>query len=266
MSSDPGPGRRYTDEEVRKLLDRASELESESKYLTAPTDGPTLQELEAIAEEAGLNALALREAARELDAHGEGTILPSETTRGFLGAPVAIVLRRSIPGEVPESVLENLVAVLQRAAGGIGQSSGRGKALTWQCTNPGSTRTLLATLSVVTGETHVVLEERYENMAWSIHGGIIGGGGLGVGLGVGFGVGFGAALGALGTIAFTTLFPVAALGGSYLLSRRIYAAFVRRRSAAVQGLLDELVAIVEGSADGEEARRLGEGPKGLLEG
>jgi hypothetical protein len=231
MSSDPGPGRRYTDEEVRKLLDRASELESESKYLTAPTDGPTLQELEAIAEEAGLNALALREAARELDAHGEGTILPSETTRGFLGAPVAIVLRRSIPGEVPESVLENLVAVLQR-----------------------------------TGETHVVLEERYENMAWSIHGGIIGGGGLGVGLGVGFGVGFGAALGALGTIAFTTLFPVAALGGSYLLSRRIYAAFVRRRSAAVQGLLDELVAIVEGSADGEEARRLGEGPKGLLEG
>jgi hypothetical protein len=79
-------------------------------------------------------------------------------------------------------------------------------------------------------------------------------------------VGFGAALGALGTIAFTTLFPVAAVGGSYLLSRRIYAAFVRSRSAAVQGLMDELVAIVEGSAGADEERRLGEGPKGLLEG
>lgn len=266
MSPDPASGRRYTDEEVRKLLERASEIESESKYLTAPTHGPTLQELEAIAEEAGLDALALREAARELDAHGEGTILPSEKTKGFLGAPVAIVLRRSIPGEVPESVLEGLIPVLQRAAGGIGQSSGRGKTLTWQCTNPGATRTLLATLSTSGGETRIVLEERYENMAWAIHGGIIGGAGGGVGLGVGFGVGFGVALGALGTIAFTTLFPVAALGGSYLLSRQIYAAVVRRRAAVVQGLMDELVAIVEGSGPTGEDRSLGEGPKGLLEG
>lgn len=261
MASDPGSGRRYTDEEVQKLLKRASDLEREGKYHLAPADGPTLQELEAIAQEAGLNPMALREAARELDAHGEGNVLPSEKTRGFLGAPVAIVLRRTIPGEAPEAVLKSLLPVLQRAAGGMGQSSGQGKTLTWQCTNPGATRTLLATFSTFGGGTQIVLEERYENLAWAIHGGVIGGGGGGIGLGVGLGVGLGAALSTLGTIAFATLFPLGALGGSYLLSRRIYAAVVRRRSEAVQALMEELEAMVEARVDPNREARLGQGPE-----
>jgi hypothetical protein len=49
MTPDNGPSRRYTDEEVRQLLERASELESQGTTLPARLTGPTLAELEAIA-------------------------------------------------------------------------------------------------------------------------------------------------------------------------------------------------------------------------
>jgi len=40
MTPDSGVPRRCTDDEVRELLGRASEMESEAKDLTAPADGP----------------------------------------------------------------------------------------------------------------------------------------------------------------------------------------------------------------------------------
>jgi class 3 adenylate cyclase len=64
VSPDAGPSRRYTDEEVRELLKRASELGRDGRTLTSSSEGPDLPELEAIAAEAGMNPVAVREAAR----------------------------------------------------------------------------------------------------------------------------------------------------------------------------------------------------------
>ena len=123
---------------------------------------------------------------------------------GFLGAPTVFELERVVPGEAPQAALERLVPHLQRASDGVGQPSLLGKTLNWVSQDASKTRTLQVTVGVSRGETRVIIEERYGNLAGSLFGGIMGGGGTGIGLGVGMGVG----LGALGSVAFATLFPV----------------------------------------------------------
>ncbi len=60
---------------------------------------------------------------------------------------------------------------------------------------------------------------------------------------------------------------MSAVGGStHLLSRRIYAWFVQKRSKVLQRLMDEMVAIVEASDMQEGQERIGDGSQGLIEG
>jgi len=263
---DATPSRRYTDEEVRELLKRASELGKDGRTLTSSSEGPNLPELEAIAAEAGMNPVAVREAARELELKSLDGAVPSKGPSGLLGAPLAVQLKRTVPGEAAESVLESLIPVLRRASEGRGEPTLQGRTLSCHSTTSDSTRSLMVTASVAGGGTHLVIEESYTNMAWSIHGGFIGGLGGGLGLPVGFGVGFSIGLTGLGLAAFLTGIPLAALGGGYLLSRRLYARYVRRRSKVLRGIMDEMVDFVERGAGSEGQKRLGENPKGLLEG
>jgi hypothetical protein len=248
MTPDPNPSRRYSDEEVRQLLKRASELESQGTTLPTRTSGPTLSDLEAIAVEAGINPLALRQAARELDSTPEINTVPSAASSRFLGGPLSVGLERVVEGEVPDSVLESLIPDLQRAADGLGQPSLLGHSLTWQSTDTQKVRTLQVTVSVGRGKTRLHLEERYGSLAGALFGGIMAGAGGGVGVGVGLGVG----LGALGSALFATVFPLSVIGGSYALARTIYGSVVHRRAKVLGRLMEDLVATVE---DGVESGR-----------
>ena len=117
MTPDPSPSRRYSDDEVQRLLKRAADLETEAPSLLAKVDGPTLGELEAIASEAGINPALIRHAARELDSPH------APQSSAFLGAPAVFRLEETVRGEVDPSVLERLVPLIQRAADGVGQPS-----------------------------------------------------------------------------------------------------------------------------------------------
>jgi hypothetical protein len=243
--------RRYTDEEVRRLLQRASELESQSPRLPTPADGPTLRDLEVIAAEAGLDPALLRKAAHELD--GARTGAPPAAGGGsmFLGAPHTVEYERVVPGEAPSGLLEALLPLIQRAAGGMGQPSLMGRTLTWTSSDPQRTSILQVSVSVRRGETRIVVQERFGNLAGALFGGIMGGVGGGVGMGVGMGVG----LGALGSVLFASLFPPAVIGGSYLLARSLFRRTVQRRMRDLKGLMDDLVATVEDGME-EQSRRL----------
>jgi hypothetical protein len=89
----------------------------------------------------------------------------------------------------------------------------------------------------------LAIEERYGELAGGLFGGMVLGGGSGVGLGVGFGVG----LGALGSALFATVFPIAAFGSFYGLSRLIYKRAVSGRYNKLIRLMEEMVAAVEDS-------------------
>jgi hypothetical protein len=255
MTSNPGSSRRYTDAEIQRLLKRAAELENEKPALPAPVEGPTLEEIESIASEAGINPALIQQAAHELDSTSSGITVLAPQSSVFLGAPTAFELERVVRGEATQATLERLVPYLQRAADGMGHPSLMGKTLTWQSEDASKTRALQVSVSVGRGETRISVEERYGNMAGALFGGIVGGGGTGVGFGVGFGVG----LGALGSALFATLFPFVALGGTWALARGIFRHSVHNRMRKLTKLMNELVATVE---DGVEEEGGGALPSG----
>jgi hypothetical protein len=241
MTSDANPSRRYTDEEVRRLIERASELESQGTALPARVKGPTLADLETIASEAGIDPALIRQAATELDSPTGGSPAVSPRAAGIWGAPLTFELQRSVSGEVPSSVLERLVPPIQRAADGVGHPALLGKTLSWQSTSTDKLKVLQVSASVGRGETRLSIEERYGNLAGSYFGGIVGGAGSGIGFGVGMGVG----LGALGSVAFAIGFPILAYCGTFALARTLYQNSVRGRMRTLTKLMNEMVATVE---------------------
>jgi hypothetical protein len=255
MTPDRSSSRRYSDEEVRRLLQRAAELEREDRSLPASPEGPTLADLEGIAAEAGLDPVLLRQAARELDAGGQGSDASRGRSSAFLGAPLVFELERVVEGEAPDSALERLLPAIQRAADGMGHPSVVGRTLTWQSTDSQKARILQVAVSAGDGETRILIEERYQSLAGELFGGILGGVGGGVGLGVGLGVG----IGALGSALFATLFPLAALGGAYAIARTAFRGTVRRRIRTLNRLMEEMLVLLEdGLADQERRLESGE--------
>jgi hypothetical protein len=250
MTPDSRSTRRYTDDEIRHLLKRASEIEQQGGLVPARVAGPTLEDLEAIASEAGINPEAVRKAAQELETGSP--VVPSIGHRGsgFLGAPLSIELERVVKGEASTDVLESLVPLIQGAAEGLGHPSLMGRTLTWQSEDASKTRVLQISVRTTRSQTRIVVSERYGNLAGGLFGGIIGGVGGGVGLGVGFGVG----LGALGSALFATVFPLGIITGSYLIARTAFKSTVQGRMRTLTRLIEDLRRAVEDGMQEEQLR------------
>jgi hypothetical protein len=240
----PAP-RRYSDREVRRLLERATELqytEGESPEAT----GMTLPQLEAIAREAGIDVDAVRRAAAELDSDVGGAT--GRLAARLAGAPLAVVLQRVLPDEVSSENFEVVIPLIRAAAGTQGQASQVGHTFSWQAQNPTSARELGVFITSRNGETRIRIEERYGALAGAVFGGGLGGIGGGVGIGVGVGVGA-----ALGSVAMMIGFPIAVIGVTYLGSRALFNTVVGRRRRVLGRLMEEIVeAVASGSADLEQ--------------
>lgn len=256
MSDGSSGPRRYGEKEISRLLERATELQVAEP--TAPNPGGmTLAELEEIAAEAGIDGRYLRRAALEL----ESGAADRSFWEAVVGDRLALVYETTIPGELPETGFERVVATIQASAGEHGQPSLLGRTLTWQAETPTKSRLLLVLVSARSGETHVRIEERLHQSAGQLFGGGVGG--FGVGAGMGFGIPLG--LNILGSALFAAAFPLGAVALSYLGAREIHRATVRRRRRALSELFDRLVAEVTASvgeaalASAGERRALTEG-------
>ena len=236
--------RRYGDKEVGLILKRAAELQRHEPESAVEGGGLSLTELEEVAAEVGIDPRHLRRAASEIDAGGAG--LQTEGMARLLGGPLTISLKRSLPGEFPPGDFDKLAGDIQQAADGQGGASVLGNTLTWRSTSPNNERSLMVTVTSRDGRTRILIEERLSQLAAGLFGGIVGGGGLGVGLGVGMGVG----LGVLGSAAFAITFPVAVIGGAYVLARTIYGSVLRRRQRVLRDLLDRLTERVTAATTG----------------
>jgi hypothetical protein len=238
---DPTP-RRYTDEEMRHLLERATELQAQT-----PADaGLTLAELEDVAREAGIDVAALRRAAGELE--GLPTSPPRGRTAGLVGGPLSLRLERTLPVEASPEALDALTPLLQASSDAPGTARMGGRALAWRARSAQNTIELNVLVTVRDGETRIRIEERYESVAALIYGVGLGGIGAGVGFGVGVGVGV-----AIGSVAMAIAFPVACLGATFLGSRALYGATVRRRTAVLESLMDTLAGELVATPSAERA-------------
>jgi hypothetical protein len=118
------PARRYDDKEIARLLKRATELQVREPQ-HPEHDGMTLQELGAIAREAGIDPALLQQAASELDTE------PEEGGWGalFAGDQTSLVIERSFEGELDDVGMEGLVPLVNRAADLTGNISSVGRTL-----------------------------------------------------------------------------------------------------------------------------------------
>lgn len=100
--------RTYSEKEVAVLLERAAELQVQAARRADHRLGLTLDELESIASEAGLDPSLLRQAANELD-QPQHSLLRRNSGQTAIHAFV----ERRVPGELTPEVWEDIVAELR---------------------------------------------------------------------------------------------------------------------------------------------------------
>lgn len=243
--------RRYDDREVSRILERAAELQRAEPTAGDP-EGLTLAELAEIAREAGIDPELLRRAASELQEH---TPMASLGAR-LAGAPFAIIIERTVEGELQSDRFDALIPRIQQATKGQGTASAVGRTLTWSSQTSDNTTSQQVLISSGEGRTLIRWEERFGSLAGALFGGIVGGGGVGLGIGAG-----GAIAGILGSAVLGVGIPVAALGGSYALARGIFSRMVRGREAEALAVVDEIATFVaQSQARTVPARLPGEEP------
>ena len=232
--SDPSqlPGRRFNEKEVAAIIKRASELQ-QVESTSESTDGMSLAELEQIARETGIDPALVRRAASDLD-----TRVTDQHPSPFFGAPTALVLERTIDGEVPMEDYEAIVLEIQRELGGVGSASGLGRSLVWTMTTHdhrrAATRTVQVTVTPRNGRTTIRIDEPLRPMAGGLFGGVmgvgLGSGGIVMGVGMRLFDSMPVALGLVGGV----------VGASYLLARTIFGRMVRGRGERLQRLMSRL--------------------------
>ena len=231
--------RRLTKREVDFLLKRSSRLQRQETQAVVESQTPelgdlTLSDLEEIADEVGVDPYYLQLAATELDASG----VPLDLER-VLGGPFSIRVERSLPRELQEAEMEEMVSEIEAAAATSGTATLRSRSLLWRSKGPLGSDPLLplhVTVRSRQGRTRIGIEERYHALTAVLYGGLVGG--IGVGVGVGGGVGVG--IGALHSPAFALLFPAAFLAGSCFVARQSFALVTQQRRRAVFDLLERL--------------------------
>lgn len=233
--------RRYSDQEVSRILRRAAELQADEP---GAATGTSLADLEAIACEAGLDPALVRRAAFDL-----ATASPVAAPSRFLGAASHVHVERVLDGEVSGDTLEALIDEVRRTFGEPGIVSALGRTVTWRPTparygSKTAGRRLFVTLSTRGGQTTIRAEEDLTPMAGGLFGGLLGG----------LGGGLSAPAIAVGVGAFHAALPVvglvgAVLGSSYALARGIYGALARGREKGLRTLVERLIAHAE-RADG----------------
>jgi hypothetical protein len=230
----------YTDAEAREIIKKALALQKETRNDSEvpSSEGLTIEDLNAAANEIGVSQELIRRAAAELDFPP----VPAARNR-FVGAETEPVELRSVPVEAGEADLNKILMMIPNLAGENGAGSVAGGMLTWTTSAWVATRdsrSMNVLVSSSDGETSVRVQDRLGQLAGGVFGGLVGG----VGCGAGFGVGFGVGLGVLGSAVFSILFPLGTLALSYLGARAIYRVVLNGRRQRIRDVADNIVRLL----------------------
>ncbi len=259
MSTDlPTPARRYSDREVRRLLQQAAEIQKKETGHDYGDDGGglTLADLQEIAAEAGIHPRFLQQAAASIDS-------PKATGLGpmLAGSALNISVERNVPGELGEEEFERAIVDIQHAFKEPGTASMVGRTLMWKTEATDTQRALQVTVSSRSGETHIRAAEQLKVLAAGLYIGVVGG----VGTGVGFGVGLPVGLSVLASPLFAALFPVGIIGGLYAGMRAVLKRTAARRRRELERTADRIAGYARISASPQDASGQGALPPGAAE-
>jgi len=120
--------RLYTEKEISTILKRAGERQAEQGE--KETQGLSLEEIQQIAGEVGLDPGIVASVAAELE-----TSLGKEKGQSWLGLPVRVETERVLPGSVSVDQWPEVVSAIENSMGVIGASGQVGKMLEWTYTS-----------------------------------------------------------------------------------------------------------------------------------
>ena len=120
--------RRYSEQEVRKILELATRDRSVSAPASSASSasGLTLNEIQSIGAEVGIESGVVARAAAELDEH------PDIQTRAVLGVPFATGMTVALPRALTEEEWDQLVAELRSTFGARGSVRSEGSYKEWR--------------------------------------------------------------------------------------------------------------------------------------
>lgn len=122
-------GRRYTDAEVHTIFERAAARQEEARHAEdASRAGLTLDELQRIGAEAGIDPAHIAAVASNLSARDTTASTASST---FLGMPTALHAERVLPTPVADEAWEHIVPELRRIFKKDGISGEVGRIREW---------------------------------------------------------------------------------------------------------------------------------------
>lgn len=132
MNEKPPEERRYSDEEFALILRKASEIQASPGRAQgqAGKGGLTLQEIQSIAAEAGMDPQAVARAAALLGImEGEEK---SGLARALFGSPGRIHLQIEVPGHLPREEMGRILEIIRREAEQQGEVSQVLEGLEWK--------------------------------------------------------------------------------------------------------------------------------------
>lgn len=119
------PERRFTDDEVAQIFQRATEVHAPQRSALTSTEGMTLAELQEIGREAGIAPDAVAFAARSLVDAG----VP--TGRTFLGLPIAVGRTVDLERKISDQEWEQIVVDLRQTFDARGRVKHEGSFRQW---------------------------------------------------------------------------------------------------------------------------------------
>ena len=231
--------RLYGEDETGEILRRAAQLDAKKQH---ERPALSLDEIEAIARDSGIDPQLVRQAARDVQSKRS-----SSASAKWLGAPVRFSVERVVDGEVTTDMHEALAADIRATIFGSATVSGQmsvvGRSLSWSGFSTAGSLNL--ELVPRDGKTYIRIDVNASQIAGGLFGGIIGGVGGGLGTNV-----------AWMLPGFLHLPVVAGIGGflavvglAYGLARALFVWRVRALHQRLEQLADRLeIAVTAGLA------------------
>jgi hypothetical protein len=125
VSDDPS-GRRFSDREVALILNAAAELQEREGAGTS-IGRLSIRDIEQIAAEVGMDAALVRRAVQAVD--GRGSHARTDRLRG---GPQALVVERTVEGEMGPATAEAVPEAVRGLTGEVGEASTVGRLFGWR--------------------------------------------------------------------------------------------------------------------------------------
>ncbi len=158
VTGSAGAGPRYSDADLRRVIQRAAELQA--KYPTEEGVTFSVGGVEQIGAQVGIPPGRVREAMAELDPRLAEPTAPTARPPQAWPAPITVRVDRTVDGEVTEELYETMVQEMRRTLGTIGNVARVGRSLVWSSSAPGGVgRNVRVAVTPQGGNTSIHLEE-----------------------------------------------------------------------------------------------------------